>query len=133
MLDNTITLAVDTANSGTTTDQDYTRYSEHENRTVYVGETHSMVARDEMSVYRTFPKPNGTFRGVSKTAIKFTEDQVVYGVDGVSQLTAPVILDIQFSIPVGITTAKIVELRQRAIALLDKDTVMDKVNVQLQV
>lgn len=133
MLDNTITLAVDTANTGSTTDQDYTRYSEHENRTVYVGETHSMVARDELSIYRTFPKPNGTFKGVSKTAVKFTEDQVVDGVDGVSQLTAPLILDIQFSIPVGVESSKITELRQRAIALLDTDTVMDKVNVQLQV
>lgn len=125
-----ITLAVDKANTGTTTDKAYTRFDEYQNRSVYIGPSHDMAAREQLAMYRTFPKVNGNFRGVAKTAIKVTRDKAVTGVDGVSTLTAPMIGDVSFSIPVGVTVADVIELRQEIIALLDLDVIMTALNSQ---
>jgi hypothetical protein len=130
----TINVNVDTLNDTTTiVPETYTRYDEYQNRSVYIGENHALDARDTVSLYRTFPKVNGNFKGVSKSAIKLTKDFSVDGVDGVSTLTAPFILDISFSIPVGVSAADVLIIRQRALAFLDSDTVMDALNNKLMV
>lgn len=124
-----ITLAVDTLNNGTTNDEDYSRFDTGSaNRVVYIGENHSMTTKDTLTLYRTFPKVSGNFRGTAKTAVKFSQDKVVTGVDGVAQLTSPIIVEVSFSIPVGVTEADMLIARQKAIALLDLDTVMDELN-----
>lgn len=128
-----ITLAVDTANTGVTTDKDYTRYEEYQNRSVYVGETHTPAARDTLTLYRTQPKASGNFKGTSKTAIKFSRDIAVAGVDGISTLTSPIIVEVSFSVPVGATPAATLLSRQTALALLDMDAVMAALNDQLMV
>lgn len=133
MLDNTITLAVDEANTASTTDHVYTRYDEYQNRSVYIGSAHALDDRDMMAFYRTSPKPAGNFKGVAKSAIKFTKDIVVEGVDGVAQLTSPIIFEISASIPVGATEAQRILARQTAIAALDDDTLMAKLMAQLTV
>ena len=133
MLDNEVTLAVDVLNNGTPVDYDFTRFEEYLNRSVYAGENHSLVARDQLSFYRTQPKPNGNFRGTAKCAAKFSTDHVVDGVDGVSQLTVPLIMELSCSIPVGILVADQLVARQRMIALLDNDTFMAKIMNQLMV
>jgi len=134
MQPNDITLSVDTENDGVGLEsQVFSRFEEHLNRSQYIGPNHSVSARNILGLYRTFPKVNGNFRGVAKTSTKFTEDILVSGVDGVSQLTSPIIVEISFSIPVGATHAQILEARQRALALLDLDTVMTPLNEQLMV
>lgn len=132
MQPNSITLPVDELNNGTPVNEVLTRFEEFLNRSVYIGATHSMSAKDSLTLYRTFPKPSGNFKGVSKTAVKFSRDYVVTGIDGLN-ITAPVIIEVSFSIPVGVVTADVLLNRQRAIALLDLDTVMTPLNDQLMI
>lgn len=132
MLDNSITLAVDVANTGSTTDIDFTRFDEYNNRTVYISEDHEPGMRDELSFYRTFPKPNGVFKGTRKSSFKFTKDVEVSDNQG-GVILSSVIFEVSVSIPVGVALADQVEMRQRAIAALDNDTLMnmfhDKQNI----
>ena len=120
MQPNTITLGVDVANDETVVDYDFTDFDRFSSRSIYNGENHDMSARDFMTLYRTEPKQNGNFKGVGKTSVKFTRDIVVLGVDGLAQLTSPMIVEISFSLPVGTTSAQATEMRQRVIALLDQ-------------
>lgn len=133
MQNDTITLSVDKLNNGTTTDELYSRFEEFQNRSVYIGENHTPDARNTVSLYRSFPTKNGNFKGVQKTSIKLSKDHVVAGVDGVSQLTAPAIIDISFSFPVGTSVEDQLVMRQRALALLDLDSVMVPLNSQCMV
>lgn len=128
MLDNSITLSVDTANTGSTTDLTYSRFEELTNRSSYISENHEPGARDTLAFYRTLPKPAGTFKGVRKTSVKFTRDFTVADSAG-GTVDSPAIVEVNFSLPIGLTSAQIVEVRQRVLALLDTDTVMDKLNV----
>lgn len=115
---NTITLPVDVLNNGTVVNKDYLRHSEEVNKTTYVGPGHTLQSRNTMQLYRTLPKRTGNFLGSGKTSIKFTQDFAVPGADGVN-VTAPAIVSIDFSTPVGLTAAQTLELRQRAVAALD--------------
>lgn len=133
MQPNVIELDVDVANNETTEQQDYTRYEENLNRSTYIGANHTMQAKNTLSLYRTFPKQSGNFKGVAKSSAKFSVDMVVPGVDGVSQLTAPMIWELSASIPVGVADADVLEARQRVIALADLDAIMNALNVQLMV
>lgn len=133
MQPNVITLAVDVANNGTTVDYDFSRFEESLNRTIYAGENHAIDAKDTLAIYRTAPKQSGNFKGVAKTSVKFTQDNTVLGVDGLAQLTSPLIAEVSFSIPVGVTTASVIEMRQRLIALLDQDSVMTNLNMSLMI
>lgn len=65
--------------------------------------------------------------------MKFSRDIVVDGADGLSQLTAPIILDVSISVPVGATHEQILIARQRALALLDLDAVMTPLNETLMI
>lgn len=123
MQPNTITLAVDTENLGVTTNEVYTRFEEYLNRSVYIGSGHSLSSRNTLSFYRTNPKIAGNFRGTAKSAVKFSQDTSVPGVND-SPLTAPLIIEVSVSVPVGITPAKTLVARQRALALLDRDDIM---------
>jgi hypothetical protein len=133
MLANQITLSVDAANDGNAANQTYDRYEEFQNRSVYIGTDHLPEARNMFAVYRTFPTKSGNFKGVSKSAVKFTQDVEVAGVDSSTTLTAPIIVELSFSVPVGAASADLTELRQRVLAALDDDTLMDALNVQLMV
>lgn len=133
MQPNTVSLDVDVLNNGTTEEQVYTRYEEAQNRTVYIGVSHTPDARDTLSIYRTFPTKSGNFKGVAKSAVKLTEDVQVAGVDSSTTLTSPIIFDFSASIPVGAPAAAVKEARQRLIALLDDDTFMDSLQIQLMV
>lgn len=128
-----ITVAVDEENTGSTTDHVMTRYEEHLNRSVYIGSGHSPASRYMLGFYRTAPKVNGNFKGVQKTSFKYTKDIVVDAVDGVSQLTSPIIIEVNFSFPVGTPAADFVQQRQEVLALLDMDTIMDNLNGTLMI
>jgi len=123
-----ITLSVDELHNATPADQIFTRFDEYNNRTVYKGPGHTSVAGNLMTMYRTFPKASGNFRGVAKSSVKFAKSYEVVGVDGLAQLTAPAIIEINFSLPVGLTTAQILAERERAIALLNSTAIMEDLN-----
>lgn len=133
MQPNTINLDVDYLNNASTTAEAYERFEEFQNRSIYIGANHSPALRDTISMYRSFPTKNGNFNGTQKTAVKLTLDVSVPGVDSETTLIAPAIVEVSFSVPVGVTQAEILKIRQRAIALLDLDTVMDPLNYQLMV
>lgn len=125
MLNDVITLPVDTLNNGVTTDLDYIRFDEYQNRTVYISENHTPAMRDLLTFNRTFPKQIGTFFGTRKTAAKFTCDNVVATNDG-GTVISPAIVEISSSLPIGLTDAQLTEVRQRVIALIDQDLLMNK-------
>lgn len=124
MQDNTITLAVDVANNGVPVNSVFTRHSEELNKSTYVEAGHTVAGRDIMQFYRTAPKPNGESRGHVKTAAKFTKDFDVANAAGDGNITLPSIVTLSFSVPVGLTPAQTLELRQRIVALADDDTIM---------
>lgn len=124
MQDNTITLQVDVANNGTLVGLSYDRHEEHLNRTRYITPFHSLELRDTLDMYRTPPKKQGNYKGVSKTAFKFTRDQVVPAVDG-TDYTSPLIIEVSGSVPIGTSPEAKLAIRQRAIAMLDDDAIMD--------
>lgn len=133
MQPNTVTLAVDVLNNGTTVNKVYTRYEEYTNRSSYIGADHLPDDRNMLAIYRTFPTKSGNFKGTSKSSVKFTQDIEVAGVDSSTTLTSPMIGEVSFSLPVGATAAEAKELRQRIIACLDDDTFMDALMIQLMV
>lgn len=135
-LPNEITLSVDTDNDGGTTpkvDSVYSHYDSYGNRSEYIHEDHTVALRDKLGFYRTPPKAAGNFRGTAKTAVKFTRDFSVEGVDATTRNIAPGIIDIGFSFPVGMTSAECLELRMRAVALLLDDTIMVPLTIQQMV
>jgi len=133
MLNDQITISVDDANNDVLVDTDFNRHTEFQNRSVYVSDAHTVAMRDELSFYRAFPKRNGNFNGVSKSSIKLTRDMEVPGFDSSTSLLAPLITEINFSVPVGVTAADILRHRQTLYALLDVDVIMDKLVQQLMV
>lgn len=133
MQPNQITIDVDTANTGSTTAQAYDRFDEYQNRSVYVGANHTPDARDTISLYRTFPTKSGNFKGVMKSSIKLVRDQSVAANDGVSTLTSPAIFELSASLPVGMTAANAVEMRQLLHALIDDDSFMDDLQIKQMV
>lgn len=127
MLADNITLPIDVLNNGTTVDLTFDRYEELLNRSTYISSVHEPGKRDIVAFYRTLPKTAGTFKGVRKSTVKFTSDLTVADNAG-GTIDCPFILELNFSIPIGVSNATIVAMRQRAIALLDQDTIMDKLN-----
>lgn len=123
MQSNEIILSIDLLNSGVTTNSTFSRFEEYLNRSVYIGANHALDSRDTLTLYRTPPKPNGNFKGVAKVAAKFTEDFSVNAADGTTMIV-PALIQVSCSIPVGLTPAQTLALRQKLLALIDKDTVM---------
>lgn len=133
MLDNTMTIQVDQLGNDVLVAETYERFDSGNNFSLYRGENHSMESRDLLGFYRTFPKPSGNFKGVARSSFKFTTDKVVTGVDGLAQLTAPIIIEVSFSKPVGVTDADLLHARERVAALLQDQTVMRDLNVSLDI
>jgi len=133
MQTDTIVLPVDILNNGTPTNRTYTRSEELADRTTYRGPEGTLSVRDAMQFYRTLPKRAGNFLGSAKMSVKFTQDKLVDTADGAGETPAPLIAEVSFSIPVGVSDADILAFRQRVIALLDNDTVMTKLNSFLEI
>jgi len=124
-LKETIDLEVDVLNDGDTVSEELIRFESPLNRSVYIASsTHSLVSKDQLTFYRTFPKPTGNFNGVAKCSFKFSKDMLVNAPDSMTTVKAPLIVEVSFSIPVGATPAQTLVARQRALALLDDDSIM---------
>lgn len=124
MQPNIIDLTVDPLNNGTTEVQNYRRFSDSDNRALYIGDDHTGTKRDTLTLLRSLPKTSGTFKGMMKTSAKFTLDiEVPSTVVGVSVI-APYIVDISVSLPVGTDPVVAQLVRQRVVALMDKEAVV---------
>lgn len=132
MLDNTITLPVDPANNEQVANEVYTRYEESANRSSYIGQDHSLAVRNTLAVTRSFPTVSGNFKGVAKSALKFTQDIEVEGVNAMTVNSSPMIGTVGFSFPVGTTPSQAMHLRQRIVAAVDHE-IMIRLTERLEV
>lgn len=96
----------------------YKRSREELDKSTYVGPLNSLAARDWLQFYRSAPKRSGESRGTSKSTIKFTIDEAVPNASGSGDIVLPVILEVNFSIPVGCSEATFYELVNRAHGIL---------------
>lgn len=128
MLDNTITLPVDLLNNGTPTDQVFTRFREEPERTEYHGPTHTGAVQDILTLTRKSPVRNGNFLGAYRTKAVFTQSFDVTGYDGTTLKGIVANVSVEMTVPLGLTSAQVLTLRQRVIALLDQDIPMDRFN-----
>lgn len=136
MQPNEITLTVDENNDGGTTanvDYVYNRFDTFTGRSVFNSNNHSEDSRETLSLYRTSAKASGLFRGVRKTAFKFTTDVQVVGTDGVSLITSPIITEVKMSIPLGATAEQAMLERQKALAFLDADNLSGELAIALSI
>jgi len=120
-----LTLAVDTLNNGTTSNQTFTAISRETNKSTYSRSDASSANRRDLAFLRKFPTRSGNFLGATKVTFKFTDTYSVQGVDS-NPLSTLLVGEVSFSIPVGVAAADAKEFRQRLLAVLDNDTVMDK-------
>lgn len=127
-----IVLAVDVLGNATLVNQSYGMTDFTSVRSRWLADDHTASSRNEMTLFRSAAKPNGNFRGVEKTAVKFTQDMAVPGADGVTTLTIPAICECSFSLPVGMTEAQKLELRERMAAAL-VHTFMEPLQKQLSI
>lgn len=118
MLNDTFTFAVDTAATGTTTDETYSRYSESSDKSTYVGATNSMAARDQLVFSRSFATASGNFAGAYHAAFKVFWDRTVPGVDTSTERTEPIIVTVDARIPLGATYEDILHALQRATSVI---------------
>lgn len=131
--DNTITLTVDEANDGAGTadvDHVYERFETFNTRSVYHHSTHQPDMRNMLGFYRTPAKRSGNRRGSQKSSVKFTWDVIVPGVDG-TNIVETHYIEVNTSIPLGVTSAEAKARRQHVVAILDDDTIMDTLNIFL--
>lgn len=128
MINSPIELDVDVANNDTIVEQVLVNAGPDTiNRSTFeFSGTHSLVARDIVQFYRTYPKRSGQSRGSAKCAMKFTTDIAVNNSDGSGDIVLPLIGEVSFSLPVGVTPAQTMSLRQRIVSLLDLDDVAAK-------
>lgn len=124
-MSDSMTLHVDVQNNGHPVDNVYTFFDLYQNRAVYQSANHTIASPDTLTLYRTIPKPAGNFPGQAKVAAKFSKQVVVLGNDG-TDVSGPIITEISQSYPVGTTSARLLEERQKAVALVDRDDIMDK-------
>lgn len=123
MLENTLTLSL--PNGGTPVNMTITRIDVFQNRSVYHEPSHSTTMRKTCGFYRTLPKRSGDFLGVSKSAAKSTVDIAVTDAKGAT-VTAPMIGEISFSVPIGATEAAIDTLLDRLDALISNRSVLKR-------
>lgn len=129
----TITLSVDVLNSGTPTDEVYTSYSTNGNVHTYIGADHQSDQQNTLKFYRTEPVVSGIFRGYLDTKVSFGQDFSVLGTDGSTLPGRMAFASLQIRVPVGVSAADILHLRQRLLAVLDNDVIMEKLNSRLEI
>jgi len=99
-------------------------------RTLFFGPSHETSLPDTLAMSVTDAKPNGNYKGVTRPSVKRTSTIVVAGQDPATSITCPLIGNIEFSIPVGASSAQCMIIRQELIAILDDDTIMEPLMMQ---
>lgn len=122
-----IVLSVDTANSGSTTNETFVVTDPSGGRSSYILDGTDLGDREELVLFGTRPKRAGNFRGVIRSGVKFTKAVSVPGVDATDSIDSDIILNLSASVPVGASETDLVHLRQRLVAILDDDAIMEKV------
>lgn len=126
MLDQTITLPVVGG------DVLISRYSEEKDKSVYTFTGATWVMRKEACFLRSLPKSSGNYPGNARGTVKLTWDTEITDKLG-NTIVAPVITQIQSSIPVGASSAVITDHFKNLAAVLNHTTLPGLVFVDLQI
>lgn len=120
MQPNTIAISVDPdRNSGTAAVAvTFTRHREELNSSTYRTTTHTDAAPDTLKFLATPSKRVGEFLGVQRVTLKRTQTVTVQNASGID-VTAPMIGEISFAIPAGVTDVAKLAFKQQLLALLD--------------
>lgn len=108
MQPNTLNYTFDHDNDGGTAASSVvlTRHAEELNKSTYRYADHNNAGiQHVMQFYRTLPKRSGNFFGTEKSSVKRTKTVSVPGVDG-ADVSAPIISELSFSFPVGVTSGE---------------------------
>jgi hypothetical protein len=125
MLANVITFDSGIAAIATPSEQDYERFSESANGSIYHGPLHTDGSRDIIAFKRNEPQASGNFRGTRKVSAKITRDMSVPGVDTTSTVVAPFICELSVSTPIGLEDEDIDAYLNLAIGMLMSAEVRD--------
>lgn len=132
-ISSSITLSVDTTNDNTPEEQVLTLFDGTTGRKEFHFPGHAFTSREQVVFTRALPKPNGNFAGTRKTSFKITDDEIVDGLDPATDIKAPGIMEVNCSLPVGISSAVAKLMRQRVIAILDNDALMESFQERCEV
>jgi len=124
---NTITLATDVLNNGTTENHVFERVREEGLKSTYHGPNHSGNLRNTLVFISNDPKPSGNFPGVQKSVAKRTLDVVGTGINGLS-VKQPLVVTFEVSKPEIVSDATMLIVRQELHALIDSDAIMVPLN-----
>lgn len=116
MLPETVTMVL--PNNGTPVNEVATRIDVAGNKSIYNLAGHSVVKRKTVNFYRSYPKRTGDFNGVMKSSCKFTLDEDVANAVG-ETIVAPMIGEVNLSVPVGLTEAKVDGILDRIEAYIE--------------
>jgi hypothetical protein len=123
---NDIVLSVDAANDSNPANETFSLVSPFsEGKSTWLKDGTMREDHDIVTFYGALPKRSGNFQGVYRSGIKATHGVEVEGVDSTTSLDSDIILNLSVSVPVGTATADLVLVRQRLIAALDDDTLMN--------
>jgi len=127
MQPDTITIATDVLNNGTTENHVFERVREEGLKSTYHGPNHSGSLRNTLTLIANDPKPSGNFPGVQKSLVKRTFDVVGTGINGLD-VKQPVVATFEVSKPEICTDAAMLIIRQEMHALIDSDAIMVPLN-----
>lgn len=130
---NEIILPVDVANDGNTVNQTYVHHRTEGNRSTYRGESSTLQSRDLIQIYATQARPGKGTLGASRQYVKTTRDVSVPNAAGDGNVVMPAIVNVEFSLPTGVTGEFVTELRQVAVAMLNNDAIMEDLNMQNEI
>lgn len=104
--------------TGSTT-KTYGRFEPHPGFTIYTEkDSHTLVQRDELRLYRTQAKKTGNFLGMAKTAAKLTIDVPGQTDAEGNSITAPIIVEVSASVYPTIASAVVNDAVARAAAFI---------------
>jgi len=122
---NTIVLQVDELDDAVLVPTTYTRFEEIQNRTTYLElDNHSSMKPRKLQLYRSPLSSPGLSFGKQKSAVKFTDGFDVLNKEGAT-VVENALVNISFSLPVGLSDAQRTLVRERVVAMINDDTVMD--------
>lgn len=103
----------------------YEKYiAESLNKVVFRSNHHTLQDRDLCELFRSFPKKNGLFPGMAKSTAKFTLDSTIPNTAG-EEMSAPVIVTVKCSVPLGTSPAVTDAMRSRLAAFVATDVFKD--------
>lgn len=135
MLTEEIQLNVDAKADGTTIPVAFTRFDGSiPNRSIYIQrDEHTLAHHRKLTFYRALPKKAGTSKGTAKCRFKFSSEHSIAGVDGTAVLTLPAIVEVAFSLPVGLSPEDTLFMVQQAVALMSSRSVIDPLTLRQEI